>query len=125
MNIRYSIFAFGIFQLFDKLANTCKNLKIYICSSPHGDDDDVYYNLPKLIRGQSQIKRLHIVANEENLVLSENFKEAILIHSNSLNDYYNNGVHNLDSLLPNFRNLKSLTLYNTSRKINLKSILLL
>jgi len=82
------------FQLFDRLANTCKNiriLKIYICSSPHGDD--VYYNLPKLM----------------NLVLSENFKEAILIHSNSsINYYYNNGTHNLDSLLSNFRNLKSL-----------------
>ena len=99
------------FQLFDRLANTCKNiriLKIYICSSPHGDD--VYYNLPKLM----------------NLVLLKNFKEVILIHSNSSIDYYyNNGTHNLDSLLPNIRNLKSLTLYNTSRKINLKSILLL
>ena len=58
-----------------------------------------------------------------NLVLSKNFKEAILIHS--IDYYYNNGTHNLDSLLPNIRNLKSLTLYNnTSRKINLKSILL-
>ena len=62
-----------------------------------------------------------------NLVLSKNFKEAaILIHSNlSIDYYYNNGTHNLDSLLPNIRNLKSLTFYNnTSRKINLKSILL-
>ncbi len=59
-----------------------------------------------------------------NLVLSKIFKEAaILIHS--IDYYYNNGTHNLDSLLPNIRNLKSLTLYNnTSRKINLKSILL-
>ena len=79
--------------------NTCKNLKIYICSSPHGDND-VYYNLLKLIKRQNQIKRLHVVANEE--------KEAILIHSNSLIDYYNIGAHNLDSLLSNFRNLKSL-----------------
>ena len=96
------------FQLFDRLANTCKNiriLKIYICSSPDGDD--VYYNLPKLM----------------NLVLSKNFKEAILIHS--IDYYYNNGTHDLDSLLPNIRNLKSLTFYNnTSRNINLKSILL-
>ena len=58
-----------------------------------------------------------------NLVLSKNFKEAILIHS--IDYYYNNGTHDLDSLLPNIRNLKSLTFYNnTSRNINLKSILL-
>ena len=57
--------------------------------------------------------------------MSENFKEAILIHSNSLIDYTSIGYHDLDSLIPKFKNLKSLTLhYGGIEKKNLKSILL-
>src|SRR5207248_861238 len=114
------------FQLLDKLADICKNirnLRIFFKYTYNNKSD---YSLSRLIKKQNQIKRLYInSAYGENSILSENFKGAILTHSNSLIDYESHGEHNLDPLLPRFQNLKSLTLrYCGTRKRNLKSILL-
>ena len=58
----------------------------------------------------------------------KSFKEAdlevVLAHSNTLINYKSYREHDLDSLLPNFQNLKSLSLwYSGTKDSDLKSIL--
>jgi len=96
--------------ILDKLSVTCRNIRIL-----HIDyyiiNHDVDHSLFKLIEEQNQIKGSHIIANGTNLDYQKILR---------------NGEHNLDSLISKFQNLKPLKLYYyASRKINLKSIILL
>src|SRR5439155_17344477 len=92
-------------QLLDKLADACRNIQ-NLHVDCYAINSDVDHSLSKLIKEQNRVQRLCLIANGADLVLSKNFKDAILIHSNSLIDYYSDGEHNLDSLIPNFQNLK-------------------
>src|SRR5436305_6660610 len=100
-----------ISQLIDKLTKTCKNiqvLQIYIYNTSLYNGQ-VEVSLSGLIKRQKQIRSLDISAYG-NLKLTKEFKEAILTHSNSITNYEIYGYNNLDSLVPKFRNLRSLTL---------------
>src|SRR6185369_1278385 len=76
-------------------------------------------SLTQLIKAQNQIRKLSIYYT--NQALSDNFKKAILSHSQSIIYYESDEAYDIDYiLLPTLYNLKTLSL--TSSFISLKNI---
>src|SRR5205807_479994 len=62
--------------------------------------------------------------SDKKLFFSDDFKEALLIHSKLITGYYSKGGNNIDSILiPKFTNLNSLTLSTDDDDNNLAEIL--
>jgi len=113
-------------ELFDKLANICKNIQSLTVYMYYDDGDDKsIYNLAQLIKAQKQIKYLTIESADEQ-ILPDELKKAILAHSQSIIFYESSGYgDNLDNLLlPTFKNLKTLQLtsYVDDKIISWKNI---
>jgi len=80
-------------------------------------------SLTNLIKAQKQIEWLSI-HSDKKLFFSDDFKEALLIHSKSITRYCSRGGNNIDSMLiPKFTNLNSLTLSTDDDDNNLAEIL--
>src|SRR5207249_1268713 len=96
----------------DKLSNTCGNIQVlkirFQCFS---DNDKVIHRLAQLIKAQNQIKEL-VIDVDGTSILSDDFKGAISVHSKSIIYYEINEGKNLESLIPTFRNLKTLILHD-------------
>nr|CAG8446705.1 14562_t:CDS:1 [Entrophospora candida] len=98
---------------FDRLAVICRNiesLKITIYNSTCGLDE----SLARLIKNQKKIKSL-IICPSNKITFSEEFQQAIAIHSNSIIHYESSTDNNIDILIESFRNLKSLKLISHNK----------
>ena len=101
-------------EFFDKIANICRNIQsLDVCmyvDSKYLYTDQIDRSLTNLIKAQKQIEWLSI-RSDKKLFFSDDFKEALLIHSKSITRYCSRGGNNIDSMLiPKFTNLNWLTL---------------
>jgi hypothetical protein len=104
------------FEFIDRLANLCKNIQsLEIQYSSYDAKFDCSLN--QLIKAQNQIKKLIINSYYTNQGFSNNFNTAISEHSQSIVYYKSFGENNIDHiLLPAFKNLKTLSLYDKQLK---------
>ena len=112
-------------EILDRLANLCKNIQVLVIdfNGSQLHNYKIQNKLGQLIKAQNRIKDL-VFFSEDNIILSRDIKEAIMVHSKSIINYESYGENDSNFLLmSNFQNLKSLTLSFTNNNFKyLKSI---